>query len=74
MKALGISLDEPEVLVFIHRHMDHIGGLKAFSLRQGETRQDCGSHKPLCQSLRRRRLKEMEIGVDFTREYLESRG
>jgi 7,8-dihydropterin-6-yl-methyl-4-(beta-D-ribofuranosyl)aminobenzene 5'-phosphate synthase len=74
MKALGISLDEPEVLVFIHRHMDHTGGLKAFSLRQDETRQDCGSRKPLCQSLRRRRQGEMEIGVDFSREYLESRG
>jgi len=55
MKALGISLDEPEVLVFIHRYMDHTGGLKAFSLRQDETSQDCGSRKPLCQSLRRSR-------------------
>ncbi|MFB6489814.1 MAG: MBL fold metallo-hydrolase [Thermoproteus sp. AZ2] len=34
MKALGIPIDEPDYLVFSHRHDDHTGGLKEFLERR----------------------------------------
>jgi 7,8-dihydropterin-6-yl-methyl-4-(beta-D-ribofuranosyl)aminobenzene 5'-phosphate synthase len=73
MKALGISPDEPEVLVFSHRHIDHTGGLKAFLSARTRPVKIVAHVNLFAKAYARDDRGEMEIGVDFTREYLESR-
>jgi 7,8-dihydropterin-6-yl-methyl-4-(beta-D-ribofuranosyl)aminobenzene 5'-phosphate synthase len=74
VKILGISLDEPEVLVFSHHLINHTGGLKAFLSARTRPVKIVAHINLFAKSYARDDRGEVEIGVDFTREYLESRG
>jgi 7,8-dihydropterin-6-yl-methyl-4-(beta-D-ribofuranosyl)aminobenzene 5'-phosphate synthase len=74
MKALGVSLDEPEVLVFIHRHMDHTGGLRPFLSARTRPVKIVVHVNLFVKAYVGDDRGEVEIGVDFTREHIESRG
>jgi 7,8-dihydropterin-6-yl-methyl-4-(beta-D-ribofuranosyl)aminobenzene 5'-phosphate synthase len=66
MRALDIDPDEPDVLVLSHRHADHTGGLRALL--------DARS-RPLAVVAHVNLFAGARLSnVNFTREYLESRG
>ncbi|MEZ0318531.1 MAG: MBL fold metallo-hydrolase [Pyrobaculum sp.] len=75
MKALGISPDEPEYLVFSHRHIDHTGGLRKF-LEARSKPITIVAHKNLFAKAyaKDEEGRVEEIGVDFDEDYLKRRG
>ncbi|WP_069806847.1 MBL fold metallo-hydrolase [Vulcanisaeta thermophila] len=75
MRALGIDVDEPDYLVISHRHIDHTGGVRRF-LEARSRPITMIAHENL---FTRAYAKDEEgrltdISVDFTRDYLESKG
>ncbi len=74
MQALGIGPDEPEVLVFSHRHIDHTGGLKALLNARSRPLTIIAHENLFTKAYAKDDMGEVEIGVDFTKDFLESRG
>ncbi len=75
MRALGIDLNEPEYLVISHRHIDHTGGVRAFLNARSRPIKMIAHTNLFTKAYATSEGGKLEdISVDFTREYLESRG
>ncbi|MGC9117882.1 MAG: MBL fold metallo-hydrolase [Thermoproteus sp.] len=74
MKALGISPDDPDVLVISHRHIDHTGGVKALLSARSRPLTVVAHENLFAKAYAKDEMGEVEIGVDFTRDFLELRG
>ncbi len=75
MKALGIDPNEPEYLVISHRHIDHTGGVKAFLNARTKPIKMIAHMNLFTKAYATGESGKLEdISVDFTREYLESKG
>lgn len=74
MKALGISPDEPDYLVLSHRHIDHTGGVKALLASRSRPLTVIAHENLFAKAYAKDEKGEVEIGVNFTREELESKG
>jgi 7,8-dihydropterin-6-yl-methyl-4-(beta-D-ribofuranosyl)aminobenzene 5'-phosphate synthase len=75
MKALGIDPNEPEYLVISHRHIDHTGGVKAFLNARSRPIKMIAHMNLFTKAYAIGEGGKLEdISVDFTREYLESKG
>ena len=74
MRALGISPDEPELLVLSHRHIDHTGGVKALLSARSRPLTIIAHENLFAKAYAKDERGEVEIGVDFTPDYLRSKG
>lgn len=75
MRALGIDPNEPEYLVISHRHIDHTGGVKAFLNARSKPIKMIAHANLFTKAYATGEGGKLEdISVDFTREYLESKG
>jgi 7,8-dihydropterin-6-yl-methyl-4-(beta-D-ribofuranosyl)aminobenzene 5'-phosphate synthase len=74
MRALGISPDDPDVLVLSHRHIDHTGGVKKLLDARSRPLTVVAHENLFAKAYARFEVGEVEIGVDFTRDFLESKG
>ncbi len=74
MRALGISPDEPDYLVLSHRHIDHTGGVKALLSARSRPLTVIAHENLFAKAYAKDEGGEVEIGVDFTPEYLRSKG
>jgi 7,8-dihydropterin-6-yl-methyl-4-(beta-D-ribofuranosyl)aminobenzene 5'-phosphate synthase len=74
MRALGISPDDPDVLVLSHRHIDHTGGVRKLLDTRSRPLTVVAHENLFAKAYAKDEMGEVEVGVDFTRDFLESRG